>query len=244
MTKANFRSPQLTGPWARCLVTAAAALLAACASDPAPVVATEKFIVPELDTFCAESQRALVNARVPVHNAVLTDHDAFVRSHPEIDPLTTQQFVVYRGVDRAQPQMISCKFKSADHIRAKYGKGSAGEPASCAYLNRRTLDGVLASLTKRERKKLMFNQGKAVLIEADIVSATIPQWLEPFRLVDTDVSNTLRVRAKRMRNDWNDPALASAPARIKGTYYCHLIAPDYLKSLLLGTAKANDASLG
>jgi hypothetical protein len=244
MTNMHIRLPKLKAQSVRCLAIGVLATVgAACASNPPPTVAVEKFAVPELEVFCAEAQRVLVNARVPIQNAVVTDYNAFVQAHPDVQPLTTQQFVVYRGVGQAQPQMISCKLKSADHIRASYGKGSAGEPASCAYINRRTLDGVMASLTKRERKKLMFNEGRAVLIEADHVASTLTQWLEPYRMVDTDVSNTLRIRAKSMRSDWNDPKFASAPARIKGTYHCHLIAPDYLKSLLLGAVKPNDDSL-
>lgn len=244
MTTNGIPSPKLTARGTACLVGLAVAwLTAACASDPPIVLPSESLTVPPLEEFCVAGQRGIANTRVPISTVVHTDYAAFVQSKPEVKPLTVHQFVTYRGVGTAQPQMISCKFKSADHIRAEHGRGSAGDSASCAYLNRRTLDQVLSSLSKRERKKLKFNQGQAVLIEADEVATMGPQWLEPFEMVRTDISNTLRIKAKGMRNDWNDPKLANAPARLKGTHYCHVIAPDYLKSLLLGQAKPNDDSV-
>jgi len=45
---------------------------------------------------------------------------------------------------------------------------------------------------------------------------------------------TLHVRSKGMRNDWLDPRLATADPRVKGTRYCHLVAPEYLRRVLLG----------
>jgi hypothetical protein len=39
-----------------------------------------------------------------------------------------------------------------------------------------------------------------------------------------------------MRNDWLDPRSASRPAQFRGTRYCHVIAPSYLRALLLGEA--------
>jgi hypothetical protein len=244
MTNEELSQSKLSGRAAACLVAAIAIVFgAACSSDPPVVTVGEPIKVAPLADFCTAGQRAITNARVPITNVVHTDYNAFVQSKPEVKPLTTQQFVTYRGVGTAQPQTISCKFKSADHIKAEYGSQAAGAPASCAYLNRRTLDAVMNSLTKRERKKLKYNGGTNVLVEEDLMVSMGPQWLEPYQMLSTDLSNTLKIRAKGMRNDWTDPRLANAPARLKGTHYCHLIAPDYLKSLLLGEAKPNDESV-
>jgi hypothetical protein len=200
-------------------------------------VPIEKIAVAPLENFCAESQRTLVSARVPIRSTTHSDYQAFVASKPEVKPVTVQQYIRYADGLVPRAEMISCKFKSADHIRAEHGPNAAGAPSSCAFLNRRTLDGVLSSLSKRERKMLQFKSGTAVLIDADIMATQGPQWLEPFRMVWVDVGGTLRIQAKGMRNDWTDPRLANAPLRLKGTHYCHLIAPDYLKALLLGEAK-------
>ncbi len=185
-----------------------------------------------MNDFCADRQRALTSTRIPVSNVVHTDHDAFVLSKPGVRPLETQQYVRYRDAARTQPEMISCKFKTADHIRAEYGPQAAGEPASCAYLNRRTLDAVLAGFSERQRQKLRYRGGNAVLIEADRMVTGGPNWLAPFEMVSVDLAGTLHIRSQSMRSDWTDPKFADTPVRFKGTHYCHLIAPDYLRRLL------------
>ena len=236
MTNRLLLLQQLT-VWRVACLAAAVALLTSCATE-APRVQGESLQLPALTDFCAARQQAITGTRLPAINTVHNDHEAFVLSKPAIRPLETQQYVRYGDAARTQAEMISCKFKTADHIRAEYGASAAGEPASCAYLNRRTLDAVLASFSERQRQKLRFRGGKAVLIEADQMVSGGPTWLEPFEMVRVDLAGTLHINAKAMRNDWTDPKLAESPPRFKGTHYCHLIAPDYLKRLLTGAASA------
>ena len=212
-----------------------AALLTGCGGT-LPVAPGESLAIPSLANICAERQGALTSTRLAVANVVHADREAFVLSKPGVRPLETQQYISYSDTAGKQPQMVSCKFKTADHIRAEYGATAAGEPTSCAYLNRRLLDAVLAGFTPRERQTLRFRGGTAVLIEADQMVSGGPAWLEPFEMVSTDLAGTLRIRSKSMRNDWNDPKLTNTPPQFKGTLYCHLIAPDHLRRLLLGTA--------
>ena len=60
-----------------------------------------------------------------------------------------------------------------------------------------------------------------------------PQWLESFTMVQTDAGGTLRIRAKSLRGDGNMRVSSKARAA-SGRQYCHLIAPDYLKRILIG----------
>jgi hypothetical protein len=237
MTQLHLPFAQLKAAAITCLgAVAMAIVLSACASDPAVVIG-EPIVLPASSDFCAAGQRQIAQVRIPVQTVVHRDYEAFVQSKPSIKPLEVQQYTAFADNAGTQPKMISCKFKSADHIRSEYGANAAGEPASCASLNRRSLDAVMASLTRKERKKLLYRSGTAVLLEPDEMAAIGPEWLKPFEMSTIDMSGTLRIRAKAMRNDWNDPKLANAPARLKGTHYCHLIAPEYLKALLIGAAK-------
>ncbi|HRX91122.1 MAG TPA: hypothetical protein P5528_16905 [Steroidobacteraceae bacterium] len=230
MTRPNSFGQQLTVCRNTCLA-AAFALLASCGGE-LPIVQGESLALPSMNDFCADRQRALTGTRMPVTNIVHTDYDAFVLSKPGVRPLETQQYIRYSDTARTQPEMISCKFKTADHIRAEYGAQAAGEAASCAYLNRRTLDAVLAAYGERQRQKLRYRGGTAVLIEADQMVTGGPNWLAPFEMVSVDLAGTLRIRSQSMRSDWTDPRFADTPVRFKGTHYCHLIAPDYLRRLL------------
>ena len=71
------------------------------------------------------------------------------------------------------------------------------------------------------------------VVEADDMAETGPDWLEP-RFYVSFATDTVRIRPRAFRADWNDPRLAQAPERFRGTHYCHLIAPQYVKRIVLG----------
>jgi len=129
--------------------------------------------------------------------------------------------------------MISCKLHSSERIRAAYGATAAGEPTSCARLNRRTVDAVMASLTDRQKKKMPFKGPVPVMLEPDLQAATEAEWLDAFTMVETDAGGTLRIRAKSLANT-GKVRVSTRGAANNERQYCHLIAPDYLKRILTG----------
>jgi len=75
-----------------------------------------------------------------------------------------------------------------------------------------------------------------ILLDPDEQATSEAQWLESFTMVQTDAGGTLRVRAKSLRGDGGNQRVSNKPAS-GGRQYCHLIAPDYLKRILLGEVK-------
>jgi hypothetical protein len=213
----------------------AGVLVGGCASDPRPVVVGQPMVVPSTSDYCALAQKEIASARVPARNVVITDAQAFARLTPSIQPLETAQFVQYADAQRTKARMISCKLHSADKIRAAYGATAAGESTTCARLNRRTLDAVMASMSDRQKKKMPFTGSVPILLDPDEVAANEAQWLEAFTMVQTDAGGTLRIRAKSLRGE-GALRVSNKPAT-GGRQYCHLIAPDYLKRILLGEVK-------
>lgn len=211
----------------------AAALLGGCASDPRPVVVGQKLSVPTTTDYCSQAQKEIASARVPSRNVLVDDFQSFAGRTPSLQPLETLQFVQYADPQRTRPRMISCKLHSAEKIRSAYGPTAAGESATCARLNRRTLDAVMNTLTERQKKKMPFKGTIPILLDPDEQAANESQWLESFTMVQTDAGGTLRVRAKSLRGDTNNQRVSTRPAS-GGRQYCHLIAPDYLKRILLG----------
>jgi hypothetical protein len=211
----------------------AAALLGGCASDPRPVVVGQKLAVPTTTDYCSQAQKEIASARVPSRNVLVDDFQAFARRTPSLQPLETLQFVQYADPQRTRARMISCKLHSAEKIRTAYGPTAAGESATCARLNRRTLDAVMNTLTERQKKKMPFKGTIPILLDPDEQAANESQWLESFTMVQTDAGGTLRVRAKSLRGDGNSQRVSTRPDT-GGRQYCHLIAPDYLKRILLG----------
>lgn len=216
-------------------------LAAGCASDPRPVVVGQPLSVPAIQEYCAVAQKEVASARVPARNVVMTDYQAFARAAPSVQPLETLQFVQYADERQTRPRMISCKLHSADRIRAAHGATAAGESTTCARLNRRTLDAVLSSMSERQKKKMPFKGTLPILLDPDEQAANEAQWLESFTMVQTDTGGTLRVRAKSLRGD--GPVRANSKPSVAGRQYCHLIAPDYLKRILLGEVQLQTAEL-
>jgi hypothetical protein len=214
------------------------ATLAGCASDSRPVVVGQPITLPVITDYCAAAQKEIANSRVPARNVIVTDYAAFSRATPSVKPLETLQFVGYTDDKKAKARMISCKLHSAEQIRAEYGATAAGESTTCARLNRRTLDAVMLTLTDRQRKKMPFNGALPVALDPDEMATNEAQWLESFTMVQTDAGGTLRIRAKSLRAGGAGlrrvSNAASTAAATDGRQYCHLIAPDYLKRILVG----------
>lgn len=185
------------------------------------------------DRYCITAQQRVAATGVPTVNVVHTDFQAFTFSKPKARPLETTQYVWFEDEAKTRPKMISCKMKTADHIRAEYGADQSGGDTSCAALNERTTQAVLAALTPAERRKLAFDGGRNVVYDPDFVTTDGLTWLAPFEVARVDDDGVLHIASKGMKNDWLDPKLANAAERFKGTRYCHLIAPEYLKRLLL-----------
>ena len=222
---------KLTARSVACLALGLA--LAGCATDSRPVVVGQPMTVPTLNDYCAIAQKEVATSRVPARNVLVTDYQAFSRASPSVKPLETLQYVGYADPQRTKPRMVSCKLHSAERIRAEYGATAAGESTTCARLNRRTLDAVMLTLTDRQKKKMPFKGSIAVLLDPDEQATSESQWLESFTMVQTDAGGTLRIRAKSLRNDGNMRVSSRANAS-NGRQYCHLIAPDYLKRILIG----------
>ena len=125
--------------------------------------------------------------------------------------------------------------KTADHIRSEFGADRAGADETCALLNQRTLEAVLGSLTRAERRDAKFGGAAGrVVIDADLVVDNGGDWLQPFAIARLEPDGSLHLQAKGMNKGWLDPRHASAPPQFRGVRYCHLVAPEYLRRLLLG----------
>ena len=226
LPKLNFRS-------VACLALGLAA--AGCASDRRPVVVGQPMTIPTVNDYCAIAQKEIATSRVPARNVLVTDYQAFSRATPSVKPLETLQYVGYSDPQRTKARMISCKLHSAERIRAAYGATAAGESTTCARLNRRTLDAVMLTLSDRQKKKMPFKGSIGVLLDPDEQATSESQWLESFTMVQTDAGGTLRIRAKSLGG--GKMRVSSKANANAGRQYCHLIAPDYLKRILLGEVK-------
>jgi hypothetical protein len=184
--------------------------------------------------FCGRAQAFVTGSTPRVTNTVHDGLESFRRSVPIAQPLTTQQYDW--PDDRRAPRsatMISCKLVTADRVKAVHGPQAARTETSCEQVNRYTLAAVLASLSPAERERALFGQGKKVRFERDRPQASAEAWYSPYELASVDAAGRLRLVAQAWRVDWGNPKQAQLPQDARGVHFCHFIAPDRLRHLLL-----------
>lgn len=185
--------------------------------------------------FCATVQRFLVDTRLPIDNRLHADRDAFTASKPGVDPLTTHQFV---GRDAAgRPESISCKTKSADHLRSVHGAAAARDPAlaprSCRDVQRRIVTDVWRGLPAAQRAAAL-QPPRQLMLDADARSYTGSSWIGSPAEVYVGDDGMVHLRASALFAEWNDWRWKMMPKSFRGNHYCHLVAAERVRRLLLG----------
>jgi hypothetical protein len=188
--------------------------------------------------FCVRVQQRLAGTRMVPENTVFDDLESFTKSKTAIDPLRTYQYTLPDPADGRTPWRVSCKVKTPDHLNAHYGPGTANDQGiTCKDINRDTVAAVLGSLLPSERARAA-TAANAIIYDPDTTTIMGNRWLEPYDFAYTAADGHLHLFARNLRVNWDDWWFAWAPERFRGAYYCHLAAPEYVRRLLLGDAKA------
>ena len=221
---------------ARVLLLLAMTGAAACSTPP-----LGRTTLTPLTEFCGEAQQVIAKTSMQPQNIVLSAEE-FGLSKATIRPLSTRQSNIYADAAQTQLMQISCKMKTADHLRTEYGPGAAGVEGLCADVNRRTLAAVLRAYTPTQRLALRYAGGSRVVFYPEQVTSNGREWLAPYPLAWQGPDGQLHILAKAQRNDWLDQRYIDADPKFRGTRYCHLIAPDYLRRILEGEVAVGTTS--
>lgn len=216
-----------------CSPCAVAAALLALASAPSATQSAPA--APGLDRthdgFCAEAQRRLTGTALPVANLVETAFEPFKKSKPAVQPVRTHQFLVADAAGR--PLQLSCKTKSADHLRSVHGATAAGMDRSCRELHRDMVNEVWGALTPAERAGAA-NPPWRVMLDADTESYMGSSWLKSRAEATRGADGRLHLRAAGLFAGWEDLRWKFMPESFRGNHYCHLVAPERIRRLMLG----------
>lgn len=187
------------------------------------------------DAFCALVQHLLVDTPLPVDNDLHVDKDAFTKSKPLVEPVTTQQFLQRDPAGRVRD--ISCKTKSADHLRAIHGDAAARDPAagarSCRDVQRRVVMDVWKSLDGAQRAAAA-QPPQRLMLDPDVLSYTGSSWIGTPAEVRIGEDGRLHLQASALFAEWDDWRWKFMPQSFRGNHYCHLVAPERVRRLLLG----------
>jgi hypothetical protein len=180
---------------------------------------------------CAEAQRRLAGTALPVSNVVETAFEAFKKSKPSVEPLRTHQYLEADPAGR--PLQLSCKTKSADHLRSAHGAAAAGADRACRELHRDMVNEVWRALPAAERARAAHPPWR-VMLDADTVSHMGSSWLKSRAEARVGADGRLHLRAAGLLAEWEDWRWKFMPESFRGNHYCHLVAPERIRRLMLG----------
>ena len=206
------------------------AVAAAGAAEP------PRYTLPAMSTpdFCGQLQVYLEGTRVAPQNVVHTDYAAFTASKPELQPLRTQQFVEYSDAARSLPLRISCKLKTGDHLNTVLGAGTASNTSrTCRDAHQQMVLAVWASMTRAEMLRAKFNPD-TVMLDGDDLRYTGASWKEPYQGLYMGADQRPHLISKALYAGWTDWRWKFMPDKFRGTHYCHLIAPESMRRVMLG----------
>ena len=185
------------------------------------------------DTFCTAVQEILAGTSVPSELTVYPDIASFRQSKPTPRPLTTSQVITVD--EQGRPKMVSCKVKSADHIRSEYGEDAAGPQRYCREITVMVHARVVENLEAEEPELAATVRG--YVIEPDEPYTTGRMYLSDFPLTFADSDGNLHINTQSLQVNWDDWHYWIMPNVLRGQTYCHLITPEHLEALARGQAQ-------
>ena len=185
--------------------------------------------------FCALVQRKLVDTPLPLTNKIHTTKEAFTESKARAKPVETQQFSETDADGRLLG--ISCKTKSADHLRAEHGVSAARDPAlpprSCREMHREMVVQLWATFDDAARASSAYAPHQ-VMLDADTMSYTGSGWIGSPAAASVGSDGRLHLRASALFAEWEDWRWKIMPKSFRGNHYCHLVAPERIRALMRG----------
>ncbi|MBM4214199.1 MAG: hypothetical protein FJ179_10860 [Gammaproteobacteria bacterium] len=185
-------------------------------------------------------QRLLVDTTLPMQTTLQATKDDFTESKAIVTPLGIQQFVEPDASGQARE--ISCKTKTADHLRAEHGASAARDPAlaprSCRDIQRRVVIDVWSTLKENERTAAV-HAPQRVMLDADSKSYTGSGWISSSAEAYLEADGRLHLRASALYADWEDWRWKIMPKSFRGNHYCHLVAPERVRALMTGGERLN-----
>jgi hypothetical protein len=185
---------------------------------------------------CQRAQQIVAKTSLVADVGIPDNHEAFVKSKATMEPLTVQQYLSNPvSADNDLSRVLSCKMKTAERINAARPP-AVGQPAvalgngSCQAVHRYWLQQLYEEIPAQNRAL----SPEQLIIDDEELTFMGPMWLRPwpFEPLYRSDEGAIHIRSKALYvpHAWWIPM----PDRFKGTYYCHLISPDYLEAIVRG----------
>jgi len=203
---------------------------------PLAVFGADSPLPASTDTnYCGVVQQVLAGTEVVPANTLFSDMPSYRGSKPMIRPLTTYQVVSYVG---QVPVMVSCKIKSASHIRAEYSDEFGAEVVSeqqfCAAITRLNQQAAVQALRALDQSAAA-DKAAAIVVDDTEPGMTGRHYLADFELSYVDEVGRLHVPSPGLYHDYDSWLTWILPEILEGQMYCHLPSSEYFQALATGT---------
>jgi hypothetical protein len=195
-----------------------------------PALAAEGWPPPTSAEFCVAAQKFLATTSMQGGNTVFSDMASFRHSKPFVKPLRIYQVVTYRA---ARPIVVSCKVKTAAHLRAAYGEKAAGRQQFCPALARRLQAQAVAEL-RLANQPAAAAKAAAFVVDEQEPYITGRAFLADFRPSYRADDGALHISSPGLYQNYDSWITRFLPEQVQGQAYCHLPTVEYLKGLATG----------
>jgi hypothetical protein len=185
---------------------------------------------PASGGYCQAAQQILASTDLTGTVTVFTDMTAYRKSKPAANPHRIYQVVTYAG---DQPIAVSCKVKTAAHLRAVYGPDAAGTQRNCVDLTGRARDQAAARLEATGRPEAAARV-RALVLDDNEPFVTGRAYLEDFRLSYVDETGGVHLSSPGLFQNYDSWITRFLPWKFRGQHYCHSATPDYIEALATG----------
>ena len=180
--------------------------------------------------FCVMMQRQMAGTALTGANTVFTDMASFRHSKPSIRPFNIYQVVTYAGT---MPIRVSCKMKTAAHLRAVYGAGAAGRQRGCPDMAR-LLQAQAVERLREDNRPVSANSLANFIVDDTAASTTGRAFLAEYRLSYRSADNRVHLTAPGLFQDYDSWITPWLPKIVQGQSYCHVPTTEYLIALASG----------
>ena len=185
---------------------------------------------PTSAQFCVVVQQRMAGTVLTGANRVFDDMAEFRHSKPRVRPFEIFQVVTYDG---ARPIRVSCKMKTAAHLRAVYGESAAGRQRGCPDMTRALQAEAVAQLRGANQAESAAKAAQFV-VESDEPFVTGSAYLKAYPLSHLGPDGRVHLRSIGLFQDYDSWITPLLPEILQGQSYCHLPTVEYLVALATG----------
>lgn len=180
--------------------------------------------------FCIAVQQKLASTMLVGENTVFDDMPSYRHSKPAAQPLKIYQVVTYAA---GMPAVVSCKVKTAAHLRATHGVNTAGEQLFCHDVAR-VLQQQAVDELQSEGQPDAATRAAAFVVDRDEPFISGQAYLRDFRSIYSAADGTVHISTPGLYQNYDSWYTTLLPEVLKGQSYCHLATVEALKAVAKG----------